>query len=111
MGFEIGERVIFRSLMWEVADTSSDTSIELFGLSPENRGLQMRVLLDLEQLERAEIPTLNWTIGAKGWDVRQWKALHDAFRFTLSHSRGNLASVDWGRLILEPYQLVPLQRI
>ncbi len=37
--------------------------------------------------------------------------MHDAYRLTLSHGRGHLASVDWGRLILEPYQLVPLRRI
>lgn len=79
--------------------------VELFGRSEENRGRRLRVLLGLDgdSIERAEIPPLRWTIGEQGWDVRQWKALHDAFRFTLSHSRGNLASVDWGRLILEPY--------
>lgn len=113
MSFEIGQRVMFRSLQWEVADTSSETFVELFGRSEENRGRRMRVLLGLDgaSIERAEIPSLRWMIGEPGWDVRQWKALHDAFRFTLSHSRGNLASVDWGRLILEPYQLEPLQRI
>ena len=113
MSLEIGQRVMFRSLQWEVADTSSETFVELFGRSEENRGRRMRVLLGLdgESIERAEIPPLRWTIGEQGWDVRQWKALHDAFRFTLSHSRGNLASVDWGRLILEPYQLEPLRRI
>lgn len=108
MSFEIGERVIFRSLLWEVADTSSEASVELFGRSSENQGRRIRILLDLDNPQRAELPELKWTIGAKGWDVRQWKALHDAFRFTLSHSRGNLASVDWGRLVLEPYQLEPL---
>lgn len=111
MSFEIGERVIFRSLLWEVEDTSSETSLALFGRSAENQGRRVRVLLDLDEIMRAELPTLKWTIGSKGWDVRQWKALHDAFRFTLSHTRGNLASVDWGRLVLEPYQLEPLQRI
>ncbi len=111
MSFEVGQRVVFRSLQWEVADTSSETSIELFGRSSENQGRRVRVLLDVETIARAEIPSLTWTIGKPGWDVRQWKALHDAFRFTLSHSRGNLASVDWGRLVLEPYQLEPLQRI
>lgn len=113
MSFEIGQRVLFRSLHWEVADTSSEAFVELFGRSHENQGQRIRVLmgLDGESIERAEIPPLTWTIGAAGWDVRQWKALHDAFRFTLSHSRGNLASVDWGRLILEPYQLEPLRRI
>lgn len=111
MSFEVGQRVVFRSLQWEVADTSSEISIELFGRSSENQGRRIRVLLDLEPIDRAEIPSLTWTIGKPGWDVRQWKALHDAFRFTLSHSRGNLASVDWGRLVLEPYQLEPLQRI
>lgn len=113
MSLEIGQRVLFRSLQWEVADTSSDAFVELFGLSDENRGRRVRVLLRLDgaAIERAETPPLRWTIGETGWDVRQWKALHDAFRFTLSHSRGNLASVDWGRLILEPYQLEPLRQI
>jgi len=113
MSFEIGQRVVFRSLQWEVADTSSETVVELFGRSEENRGRKIKVLLGLDggSVELAQIPSLSWTIGEAGWDARQWKALHDAFRFTLSHSRGNLASVDWGRLILEPYQLEPLQRI
>src|SRR5258707_397327 len=111
MSFEIGERVIFRSLLWEVEDTSSELSLGLFGRSAENQGRHVRVLLDLDDISRADLPELRWTIGAKDWDVRQWKALHDAFRFTLSHSRGNLASVDWGRLVLEPYQLEPLKRI
>lgn len=113
MHFEIGQRVLFRSLQWEVADTSSDVFVELFGRSDENRGRRIRVLLALDgfSIERAAVPPLYWTIGKPGWDVRQWKALHDAFRFTLAHSRGNLSSVDWGRLILEPYQLEPLRRI
>lgn len=113
MNFEIGQRVIFRSLQWEVADTSSETFVELFGRSEENRGRRIRVLIGLDgsSIEQAAIPSLRWMIGEPGWDARQWKALHDAFRFTLSHSRGNLASVDWGRLILEPYQLEPLRRI
>lgn len=111
MNFEVGQRVIFRSLQWEVEDTSSDTDVKLFGRSTENAGRHIRALLDVEHIERAELPALKWTIGAHGWDARQWKALHDAFRFTLAHSRGNLASVDWGRLVLEPYQLEPLQHI
>src|SRR5713226_2546769 len=79
MSFEIGQRVLFRSLQWEVADTSSETFVELFGRSEENRGRRMRVLLGLDgaSIERAEIPPLRWTIGELGWDVRQWKALHD----------------------------------
>jgi len=111
MSFEIGERVVFRSLLWEVEDTSSELSLGLFGRSAENQGRHVRVLLELDDISRAELPELRWTIGTKGWDVRQWKALHDAFRFTLSHARGNLASVDWGRLVLEPYQLEPLRKI
>ena len=32
-------------------------------------------------------------------------------RLTLSQSRGSLGTAAWGGLILEPYQLLPLQRI
>jgi ERCC4-related helicase len=111
MRFEIGERVIFRSLHWEVADNSSDLYVELFGRSRENQGRVERVVLGLELIERAETPKPEWTLGKPGWDHTEWKALHDAYRLTLSHGRGHLASVDWGRLVLEPYQLVPLRRI
>lgn len=85
MSFEIGERVIFRSLLWEVADTSSEASLELFGRSSENQGRRIRVLLDLDDMQRAELPELKWTIGAKGWDVRQWKAsmMHFASHFPI----------------------------
>lgn len=111
MPFELGERVIFRSLPWEVADISSTAYIELFGRGRENQGLRIKVIPDLEPIERAQAPPLTWTLGAPGWDPQQWKALHDAFRLTLSHGRGHLGAVDWGRLILEPYQLIPLRRI
>lgn len=111
MSFEIGQRVTFRSLQWEVEDTSSEATITLFGRDRANQGRRVKIVRDLEPLERTEVPPLAWTIGAPRWDPLEWRALHSAFRLTLSHGRGNLASVDWGRLILEPYQLVPLQRI
>jgi len=111
MPFEIGERVTYRSLEWEVADSSSDAVIALYGRSRENQGRQVLVIPGIEPIERTETPAMSWTIGQQGYDHTAWKALHDAFRLTLSHGRGHLASVDWGRLILEPYQLVPLQRI
>jgi hypothetical protein len=111
MSLEIGERVIFRSLHWEVADNSAESYVELFGRGRENQGRTVRVILGLEPIEHAHAPTLEWTLGGVRWDHTEWKALHDAYRLTLSHGRGHLASVDWGRLILEPYQLVPLRRI
>lgn len=112
MPFEIGQRVTFRSLQWEVEDTSSDGVLALFGRDRANQGHHIRVVLDLaEPLERTEIPELRWTVGDPNWDPLKWRALHHAYRLTLAHSRGNLASADWGRLILEPYQMVPLQRI
>src|SRR4051812_20903837 len=111
MPFEIGERVIFRSLHWEVADTSSESVIGLYGRSHENRGRSVRVILDHELIERAEVPELRWTLDDAGADPTAWKALHDAYRLTLSQGRGHLGAADWGRLVLEPYQLVPLQRI
>ncbi|MGB4952045.1 MAG: hypothetical protein WBO55_15565, partial [Rhizobiaceae bacterium] len=111
MTFEIGERVIFRSLHWEVADNASQAYVELFGRDRLNQGQRLKAILGLEPIELARMPDLAWTIGQPGWSHLQWQALHDAYRLTLSHGRGNLSSVDWGRLILEPYQLVPLQRI
>lgn len=111
MTFEIGERVIFRSLHWEVADNASESYIELFGRSRENEGRTARVLLGVEPIERAQAPALTWALGNPRWDPTAWQALHDAYRLTLSHSRGHLASVDWGRLVLEPYQMAPLRRI
>jgi hypothetical protein len=111
MSFEIGQRVTFRSLEWEVAETLSGGSIALFGRSFANQGRTIRVIPGLEPITSTRPPAIGWTIGKPGYDHTAWKALHDAFRLTLSHGRGHLASVDWGRLILEPYQLVPLQRI
>ncbi len=109
--FELGERVTFRSLRWEVADVSSATHIELFGRGRENQGLRIKVIPGLEPVKRDQPPPLTWTLDDRGWDPLQWKALHDAFRLTLSHGRGHLGIVDWGRLVLEPYQLVPLLRL
>jgi hypothetical protein len=56
-------------------------------------------LLNLEEVQWNEVPELHWTLGERSLDVRRWKALHDAFRFTLSYARGNLDSVDWGRVV------------
>ena len=109
--FEVGEKVVFRSLQWEVGDGSTEEVLTLFGRDALNRRRRQRVLVALEDIRRAEVPPLSWTLGGNRWDPLQWRALHDAFRLTLAHGRGNLASADWGRLILEPYQLVPLRRI
>ncbi len=51
MSFEIGQRVVFRSLQWEIADTSTEISVELFGRSEENRG--RRLLLYLFERDEA----------------------------------------------------------
>ncbi|MBI4613295.1 MAG: DEAD/DEAH box helicase family protein [Planctomycetes bacterium] len=111
MSFEIGQRVLFRSLQWEVEDAPAASLVTLFGRDRLNQGRRIRVVPGLEPIKRAEVPSLDWTIDRPGWNPIEWKALHDAFRLTLSHGRGNLAAVDWGRLVLEPYQLVPLLRM
>src|SRR5574341_627753 len=110
MILEVGQRVTFRSLQWEVENVSG-TFATLFGRDLANHGHRAQVVLSLEPVERTEVPTLRWTLGEHRWNALEWRALHAAYRLTLSHGRGNLASADWGRLILEPYQLVPLQRI
>ncbi len=56
MHFEIGQRVIFRSLHWEVADNASEAHVELFGRSHENQGRTVRVVLGLEPVEPAQVP-------------------------------------------------------
>ncbi len=111
MPFEVGQRVLFRSLQWEVADMSRASTGDLFGRNRENQGLVVRAMLGVEAIERAETPALAWTLGQPGYDHMAWKSLQDAYRLTLSHGRWHLGSVDWGRLVLEPYQLVPLRRI
>ncbi len=111
MPIEIGERVVFRSLQWEVANNAAEQYVELFGRSAGNRGRTVRALVGLEPIERALPPPLTWTLGAPGWNPLEWKALHDAYRLTTTQGYGDLGPVDWGRLILEPYQLAPLRRI
>jgi hypothetical protein len=99
MNLGIGERAIYRSLHWQVAGNSTKSYVELFGRSRENQGCTVRVVPAFEPVERAHAPT------------QGWKALHNAYRLTLSHGRRHLASVGRGRLISEPYQLVPMQLI
>ncbi len=94
MAFEIGQRVVFRSLQWEIADTSSQATLLLYGRSRENQGRKQRVFLGLEPLTYAASPKLTWMLGSRfpHWDHTAWKALHAAFRLTLAHGRGHLAS-------------------
>jgi hypothetical protein len=108
--FEVGEHVRFRSLQWEVED-AGERLVTLFGREAINRGRQVRVVQGLEPIERTAPPPLVCRIGEKGWDHADWQGLHDAFRLTLAHGRGSLGTAAWGRMVLEPYQLVPLQRI
>jgi ERCC4-related helicase len=110
MGFELGQRVLFRSLPWEV-EASHESQLELFGRGRENRGMRVTAVIGLEPIVPAEVLPLDWSVGEKRWNPVMWRALHHAYRLTLAHGKGSLASVDWGRLILEPYQLVPLRRI
>ena len=107
---EVGERVQCRSLTWEVASVG-DLSVELFGRDRSNHGKTITVLPGLDEVERITPPTLTYGIGARGWDHADWQAMHDAYRLTLAQGRGHLGTAPWGRLTLEPYQLVPLQRI
>ncbi|HZV49247.1 MAG TPA: DEAD/DEAH box helicase, partial [Candidatus Dormibacteraeota bacterium] len=107
---EVGERVRFRSLQWEVED-AGERLVTLFGREAVNRGRRVRVVQGLEPIERTAPPPLVCRIGDKGWDHADWQGLHDAFRLTLAHGRGSLGTAAWGRMVLEPYQLVPLQRI
>lgn len=107
---EVGERVRFRSLDWEVADVS-DLAVSLFGRQAANRGRRLTVIPGLEPIERVAPPPLTYTVGTRGWDPADWQGMHDAYRLTLAQGRGSLGTAAWGRLILEPYQLVPLQRI
>jgi hypothetical protein len=55
MPFEIGERAIFRSLQWEVADSSSESVLELFGRSRENQDRSARVVLALTRCRRGVV--------------------------------------------------------
>ena len=107
---EVGERVRCRSLAWEVEDVSA-LGVTLFGRDTLNRGRHITVIPGLEAIVRETSPPLNYSIGARGWDPLDWQGMHDAYRLTLSHGRGHLGTAAWGRLVLEPYQLVPLQRI
>ena len=68
MTLEIGERVVFRSLQWEVEDNGSGTTVRLFGRDRENHGRRATVLLGLEPIERAATPEVAWTLGRPGWD-------------------------------------------
>jgi len=111
MSFEPGQRVLFRSLPWEIEASGGGSQLELFGRGRENRGVRVTAVIGLEPIVPAEVPPLEWSLGEKRWNPVMWRALHHAYRLTLAHGRGSLASVDWGRLILEPYQLVPLRRI
>lgn len=107
---EVGERVLFRSLRWEVAE-ASDQVVRLYGREAMNQGVEVQVLPDLEPIERLVTPPLQYSIGNRGWSDADWRAVHDAYRLTLAQGRGSLGTAAWGRLVLEPYQLVPLQRI
>lgn len=107
---EIGERVRFRSLQWEVAD-ATERVVTLFGREPANRGRMVHALRGLELIARMAAPPLTYTVGERSWSDADWRGLHDAFRLTLAQGRGSLGTAPWGRLVLELYQLTPLQRI
>ncbi|PZR94652.1 MAG: hypothetical protein DLM67_12200 [Candidatus Nephthysia bennettiae] len=107
---EIGERVRFRSLQWEVEDVSAG-AIRLFGREASNQGRRLSVIPGFEPVERVKPPPLTYRIGERDWSDADWRAMHDAYRLTLAQGRGSVGTAAWGRLILEPYQLVPLKRI
>ena len=107
---EIGERVRYRSLVWEVAEVG-ERSLTLFGREAANRGRSVQPLNGYERIERVTPPPLTYRIGERQWSDADWRAMHDAYRLTLAQGRGSLGTASWGRLVLEPYQLVPLQRI
>ncbi len=64
MIFEVGQRVTFRSLQWEVEQVGSHL-LTLFGRDRANQGRRARVVLGLERIEHAEVPPLRWTAGVE----------------------------------------------
>ena len=107
---EAGQRVTFRGLRW-IVEAPTDHDVTLVGDDRLNRDRRMQVLRDVEPIEPAKLPPLVPRIGEPGWSMREWQALHDAYRLTLVHGWGFLGGVSWGRLVVEPYQLVPLRRL
>ena len=81
MTFEVGQRVTFRSLQWEVEDSSVEGFLTLFGRDHENRGHRMKVALGLEPLERTEVPRLRLVLGAHEAEANAF-ASGDDFSFS-----------------------------
>ena len=60
--YSIGERVLFRSLRWEVAE-ASDQVVRLYGREGMNHGVEVQVLPGFEPIERMLTPPLQYSIG------------------------------------------------
>lgn len=116
--FELGERVKIRDRLWRVTgvrDHEGVYTVEVMGISDENRSLHRTFIYPLEEVERVPSGGLRWEIG----QPKLWKALHDSYLLSMVYGPDYLVSLNRARIRMEDYQLaavlqtfrLPRQRI
>lgn len=104
-----GTEVQARGLRWEVVNAhplGEQTLLRLRGLDQGLRGYEIDLLSPFEDINistRAFSPENATTLS-------NWMVYHDAFLLEQHLGSSALQTVDPGRLVLEPYQLVPVMR-
>ncbi|MGC8863221.1 MAG: helicase-related protein [Armatimonadota bacterium] len=104
-----GTEVHIRGLRWEVVDTyplGEQTRFRLRGLDHALRGYEIDVLSPFEDVD---VPVRAFS-PENATPLNNWLVYHRAFLLEQRLGPNTLQAVRPGRLVLEPYQLVPVMR-
>ncbi len=108
MPFEIGQRVRARDTVWQVLDArqyDGYTSVALRSLTKPP--VERTFIHPIDRLELLPPPELCWDLALP----RRWSLLLDAHRLSAAHRRRDLLSIERTKLVIEPYQLLPVMQV
>ncbi len=108
MPFEIGQRVRARDTVWQVLDARqydgyTSVALRLLTKPPVERTF----IHPIDRLELLPPPELRWDLALP----RRWSLLLDAHRLSAAHRRRDLLSIERTKLVIEPYQLLPVMQV
>lgn len=104
-----GAEVHARGLRWEVVDThplGAQTLFRLRGLEQELRGCEIDLLCPFEKID----VSVKQFSPEHATTLNNWLVFHDAFALEQHLGPNALQAVNPGRIVIEPYQLVPVVR-
>ncbi|MBU0471786.1 MAG: DEAD/DEAH box helicase family protein, partial [Nanoarchaeota archaeon] len=109
--FEEGQYVEVRGQRWQILEVrpfEDSTLLNLYGVDEQNKGKTANLFDTIDEIK--PIGSKDLKLPDRPGLYPNWKSIHDSILFSLVHNREILASINYGRLSIEKYQLIPVKK-